>query len=92
MRVWIYIYIYILNPHLGVTHNIYIYIYIYDMKFQHQYASIYDRPMFGCRYVYLQVMTEGQHQYTQSGHASLCEQCAISGHAADQGAAPAEGR
>jgi hypothetical protein len=37
--------------------------------------------MFGCRYVYVQVTTEGHHQYTQSGHASLCERCAVSGHA-----------
>jgi len=26
-------------------------------------------------------MTEGQHQYTQSGNALLCERCAVSGHA-----------
>ena len=37
--------------------------------------------MFGCRYVYVQVMTKGQHQYTQSGHALLCKHCAISGPA-----------
>ena len=27
--------------------------------------------------VHAQVMTKRQHQYTQSGHASLCKQCAI---------------
>ena len=29
------------------------------------------------RQLWMQVMTEGQHQNTQPGHASLCKQCAI---------------